>query len=81
MLKAYIGNYTYGRDNDICSVKSAAQTGLYNSNLNIALSFENKSRWWNAYELQNYRKYSILKLGVSVNLFAQQNRKASNRQF
>ena len=50
-------------------------------NLNIALSFENKSRWWNAYELQNYRKYSILKLGVSVNLFAQQNRKASNRQF
>jgi hypothetical protein len=50
-------------------------------NLSISLAYEAKSRWWNAYELQNYRKYSLLKLGISVNLFAQPDRKANKRQF
>ena len=50
-------------------------------NLTLSLSYESKKRWWSAYELQNYRKYSLTKLGISVNLFAQQNRKANNRQF
>ena len=50
-------------------------------NLSLSLSYETKNRWWHAYELQNYRKYSFLKIGISVNLFAQQNRKAGNRQF
>ena len=50
-------------------------------NLILSMSYEIKNRWWTAYELHNYRKYSLVKLGVSVNLFAQQNRKASNRQF
>lgn len=50
-------------------------------NLSISLAYEAKRRWWNAYELQNYRKYSLVKLGISVNLFAQPDRKANKRQF
>ena len=50
-------------------------------NVTLSMAYETKNRWWNAYELQNYRKYSLLKLGVSVNLFNQQNRKISDRQF
>jgi hypothetical protein len=49
--------------------------------LSLSLAYEAKNRCWNAYELQSYRKFSLIKLGVSVNLFAQKNRKASNRQF
>ena len=50
-------------------------------NLTLSFSRETNSRWWTAYELQNYRKYALTKLGISVNLFAQQNRKANKRQF
>jgi hypothetical protein len=50
-------------------------------NLALSLSYEAKNRWWHAYELQNYRRFSLIKLGLSVNLFAQPNRKVSNRQF
>jgi hypothetical protein len=49
--------------------------------LSLSLAYEAKNRCWNAYELQSYRKFSLIKLGVSVNLFAQKNRKAGNRQF
>ena len=49
--------------------------------LSLSLAYEAKNRCWHAYELQSYRKISMIKLGVSVNLFAQKNRKAGNRQF
>ncbi len=50
-------------------------------NYTWTLSFETRNRWWHANELQNYRKYSLVKMGVSVNLFAQQKYKASERHF
>ena len=50
-------------------------------NISLSLSFESRNRWWSAYELQNYRKYSLLKLGVSVNLFSQQKLKSGDRHF
>ena len=49
--------------------------------LTISLGIESKCRWWNGYELQNYRKFTFTKVGISVNLFAQKDRKAINRQF
>lgn len=50
-------------------------------NYTFSMAYETKNRWWNAYELQNYRKHSLIKLGVSMNLFNQQNRKISERYF
>ena len=50
-------------------------------NVTLSMAYECKNRWWNAYELQNYRKHSLIKLGVSMNLFNQQNRKISERYF
>ena len=50
-------------------------------NIILSLGYEAKNRWWHAYELQNYRKYSYFKLGVSVNLFSQPTRKAGYRNF
>ena len=49
--------------------------------LTFSVSYETKNRWWHAYELQNYRKFSALKLGFSVNLFTRQNRETGNRYF
>ena len=49
--------------------------------LTLSLSFESRNRWWHSYELQNYRKIALLKLGISVNLFSEQNRKTNKRQF
>ena len=49
--------------------------------LAISLSYESTNRWWHAYELQSYRKYSLFKMGISVELFGHKERKASNRQF
>ena len=50
-------------------------------NFSLSFSFESRNRWWTAYELQNYRKYALLKMGVSVNLFAQQKYKSGDRHF
>jgi hypothetical protein len=50
-------------------------------NLTLCLAYEAKNRWWNAYELQNYRKNSLIKLGISVNLLTQQKHKTIDRQF
>lgn len=49
--------------------------------LAISLSYESTNRWWHAYELQSYRKCSLFKIGISVDLFGHKERKASNRQF
>ena len=37
--------------------------------LTLSFSYEERDRWWNGFELQNYRKNSLLKVGISVNLF------------
>ena len=50
-------------------------------NLTLSFSYDTRNRWWNAYELQNYRKYSLFKMGISANLFAQQKYKSGNRHF
>lgn len=50
-------------------------------NLTLTYSIESRNRWWHAYGLQNYRKYTLNKIGVSVNLFAQQNYHSRDRHF
>ena len=50
-------------------------------NLTLTYSIESRNRWWHAYGLQNYRKYTLTKIGISVNLFAQQKYKSSDRHF
>jgi hypothetical protein len=50
-------------------------------NLTLSLGYETKNRWWHAYELQNYRKFSAVKLGISVNLFTRQHRATGDRHF
>ena len=50
-------------------------------NLTLSFSHETRNRWWHAYELQNYRKYGLTKIGISVNLFAQQKYNSSDRHF
>lgn len=50
-------------------------------NLTLSFSYESRNRWWHAYELQNYRKYGLVKMGISVNLFAQQKYKSGDRHF
>lgn len=47
----------------------------------ISMAFETKNRWWHAYGLQNYRKNSLLKLGVTLNLLTRPHYKASDRHF
>ena len=49
--------------------------------LSLCISYEERNRWWNAYELQCYRKNSLLKLGISVNLVSHQNHKTGDRKF
>lgn len=50
-------------------------------NFSISLSYENRNRWWHSHGLQNYRKNSLFKIGVSVNLLSRQNHKSSDRHF
>ena len=50
-------------------------------NLTLSYSIESRNRWWHAHGLQNYRKYTLTKIGISVNLFAQQKYKSSDRHF
>lgn len=50
-------------------------------NLTLSLSYEERNRWWNGFELQNYRKNSLLKVGISVNLLSHQPKKSRDRQF
>lgn len=50
-------------------------------NFSISLSYESRNRWWHSYGLQNYRKTSLIKLGISVNLLSRQNYKSSDRHF
>ena len=50
-------------------------------NLTLSVSYEERNRWWNGFELQNYRKNSLLKLGISVNLLSHQYKKSRDRQF
>lgn len=47
----------------------------------LSMSLESRNRWWHAYEIQNYRKNCLFKLGMTFNLFTYQNAKTNNRQF
>lgn len=49
--------------------------------LTLSFSYEERDRWWNGFELQNYRKNSLLKVGISVNLLGNQPKKSRDRQF
>lgn len=49
--------------------------------LTLSASYEINNRWWCMNQLQNYRKNGLLKLGISVKLFSQQNYKTGSRQF
>ena len=50
-------------------------------NLSLSFSCDTRNRWWNAYGIQNYRKYSLFKMGISVNMLAQQKYKSGDRHF
>ena len=51
------------------------------SNISICFGYGLYNRYWTAYELQDYRKNSILKIGLSVDFISLPRRSASNRQF
>lgn len=55
--------------------------GLALKHFSISLSYEARNRWWHAYGLQNYRKNSFFKLGVTLNLLTRQHHKTSDRHF
>lgn len=55
--------------------------GLALKHFTISLSYETQNRWWHAYGLQNYRKNSFIKVGLSLNLLTRQPRKTSDRHF
>lgn len=50
-------------------------------NLTISVAYDSRNRWWHAYGLQNYRKHSLVKLGVSMNLLTRQYKKSTDRHF
>lgn len=50
-------------------------------NLTLSFAYNANNRWWNGNDLQNYRKNSFFKVGISVKLVSLNNRKASSRQF
>lgn len=51
------------------------------NNLTFSISNEKYNRWWNAYELQNYRKFDLIKLSLSVDLVSRTRRNSNNRYF
>lgn len=62
----------------------------FNSEIGVDFSFDKWSfffahklynRWWNAYDSQNYRKYSMLKVGVAVDLVSRPHAKCNGRYF
>lgn len=62
----------------------------YNMELGVDLIFKNCSlfisneiwnRWWNAYGIQNYRKYNLTKIGFSVDLVSRSRLNSKNRYF
>lgn len=50
---------------------------------NVTLSFSSESlnRWWTAYQVQNYRKFSLFKIGLSVDLISRSRLASGNRYF
>lgn len=49
--------------------------------LTISVGYEDRDRWWTATKVQNYRKVSLIKIGLGVNLFNGQRNNLSNRYF
>lgn len=49
--------------------------------LSLYAEYQTLNRWWNAYQLQDYRKVSLFKVGVSVNFTSRQYNKTSERRF
>lgn len=47
----------------------------------LHFAIQSRCRWWNAYGLQNYRNNTLVKLGISFNMFTYQNANTNNRQF
>lgn len=47
----------------------------------LTLANVGEKRWWNAYGLQNYRKYSMTKIGLSVDLISRSRLNSNNRYF
>lgn len=51
------------------------------SNVSLCVGYGLYNRYWTAYELQDYRKNLMLKIGLSVDFISLPRRSASNRQF
>ena len=47
----------------------------------LTFAIQSRCRWWHANGLQNYRNNTLVKLGMSFNLFTYQNANTNNRQF
>lgn len=50
-------------------------------NMTLSISNEKYNRWWHAYELQNYRKFDLVKLSLSVDLVSRTRKNSNNRYF
>lgn len=50
-------------------------------NVTLSLSSEGFNRWWNAYGVQNYRRFSFFKIGLSVDLISRSRLTLGNRYF
>lgn len=50
-------------------------------NLTLFLEYEINNRWWTSYDVQNYRKYTLTRIGISVDLVSRSRHNSTNRQF
>lgn len=50
-------------------------------NFSFVFSLEQNSKWWHAYDVQNYKKITMLKLGFSVDLISRSRIISKNRYF
>lgn len=49
--------------------------------ITVSIASERNNRWWNEYDVQNYRKYDLFKLGFSVDLVSRSRLNSTNRYF
>lgn len=47
----------------------------------IFLSMEYNNRWWNMHEVQNYRKYSLTRIGIKLDLVSRNRVNSNNKYF
>jgi hypothetical protein len=47
----------------------------------LSMSVETNNKWWHAYDVQAYKKYTMFKLGISVDLVSRSRILTNNRYF